>query len=55
MKAMRVAAADVRRDALEGLSAQEQERFVDTLLAVKANLNGAENGAARNGSRPRRR
>lgn len=50
MKAMRIAAADVRRDALAGLSADEQERFVDTLLAVKANLNGAENGAGRNGN-----
>ena len=55
MKAMRVAAADVRRDALAGLSPAEQERFVDTLLAVKANLNGAENGAARIGNRLKRR
>jgi DNA-binding MarR family transcriptional regulator len=50
MKTMRAAAADVRRDALAGLSVEEQERFVDTLLAVKSNLNGAENGAGRNGN-----
>jgi DNA-binding MarR family transcriptional regulator len=55
MKTMRSAAADVRREALAGLSAVEQERFVDTLLAVKANLNGADNGSARNGSRGRKR
>ena len=55
LKAMRTAAADVRREALSGLSAEEQERFVDTLLAVKTNLNGAENGAARNGNRARKR
>jgi DNA-binding MarR family transcriptional regulator len=56
LKAMRAAAAELRRDALAGLSTEEQERFVDTLLAVKANLNGgAENGATRNGSRGRRR
>jgi DNA-binding MarR family transcriptional regulator len=55
LKAMRTAAAELRRDALAGLSAEEQERFVDTLLVVKANLNGAENGAARNGNRGRKR
>jgi DNA-binding MarR family transcriptional regulator len=55
LKAMRTAAAEVRREALSGLSAEEQERFVDTLLSVKTNLNGAENGAARNGNRARKR
>jgi DNA-binding MarR family transcriptional regulator len=55
LRAMRAAAADVRQAALAGLSADEQERFVDTLLAVKANLNGSENGVARNGSRGRKR
>jgi MarR family transcriptional regulator for hemolysin len=56
LKAMRAAAAEMRRDALAGLSVEEQERFVDTLLAVKANLNGGpENGAARNGNRGRKR
>jgi DNA-binding MarR family transcriptional regulator len=56
LKAMRAAAAEMRRDALAGVSVEEQERFVDTLLAVKANLNGgAENGTARNGNRGRKR
>ncbi len=55
LRAMRAAAAEMRRDALAGLSAQEQQRFVDTLLAVKANLNGSDNGAARNGARGRKR
>lgn len=50
MKEMRTVAAGVRRDALAGLSIDEQARFVDALLAVKANLAGSENGAARNGS-----
>ena len=55
MKAMRAAAAEVRREALSGLSTEEQERFVDTLLAVKGNLSGTDNGAARNGARSRMR
>jgi DNA-binding MarR family transcriptional regulator len=55
LKAMRAAAAEVRREALAGLSAEEQERFVDTLLAVKSNLNGTENRAGRNGNRGRKR
>jgi hypothetical protein len=65
MKTMRAIAADVRRDALAGLSVEERERFVDTLLMIKANLasvdNGpsgsgvARNGAVRNGARARRR
>jgi len=55
LRAMRSAAAEVRRQAVAGLSTEEQERFVDALLAVKANLNGAENGAARNGNRGRKR
>lgn len=54
MKAMRALAAELRRDALAGLSVEQQERFVDTLLSVKANLAGAENGAQRNGNRSRR-
>lgn len=49
MKSMRAVAAEVRRDALGGLSGEEQERFVDALLAVKANLAGSENGVARSG------
>ena len=51
MKAMRVAAAEMRRDALAGLSRAQQSQFVDTLIAVKANLGGSENGAVRNGNR----
>jgi DNA-binding MarR family transcriptional regulator len=38
MRELRAAAAQLRRDALAGLSAAERERFIDTLLAVKANL-----------------
>jgi len=51
MKAMRVAAAELRRDALAGLTPAQQSQFVDTLIAVKANLGGSENGAVRNGNR----
>lgn len=54
MKTMRRLAAEVRRDALCGLSPEEQDRFVDTLLAIKSNLmalnNGASNSGAGNGS-----
>jgi MarR family transcriptional regulator, transcriptional regulator for hemolysin len=53
IKAMRAAAANVRREALAGMSVEEQERFVNALLAVKVNLSGQENGG--NGSRRRRR
>lgn len=38
MLTMRKIAASVRRDALHGLSAEQQDRFLDTLLAIKANL-----------------
>ncbi len=51
MKAMRVAAAEMRREALAGLTSEQQSQFVDTLISVKANLGGAENGIARNGNR----
>jgi MarR family transcriptional regulator for hemolysin len=51
IKAMRAAAADVRREALAGLSAAEQTQFVDALLAIKANLTRLDNGAAGNGAR----
>jgi hypothetical protein len=52
MKAMRAAAAEMRRDALAGLSEDDQQHFVDTLLQVKANLSvgNGENGSVRNGS-----
>jgi DNA-binding MarR family transcriptional regulator len=49
IKAMRAVAAEVRRQALAGLCSEEQERFVDTLLRLKANLSGAEVAARRNG------
>lgn len=51
MKTMRMAAAELRRDALQGLSAEQQELFVDTLLAVKTNLSKSENGNHANGAR----
>ena len=38
LRTMRVIAAELRRDALSGISAAERERFVDTLLAIKENL-----------------
>jgi DNA-binding MarR family transcriptional regulator len=38
MRKLRKQAFGLRRDALEGLSASERERFVDALLAIKANL-----------------
>ena len=53
LSTMRAIAAAVRRDAMSGLSAEERERFVDVLIAVKANLQRPENGALRNGDRKR--
>lgn len=50
---MRDVAADLRRDALAGLPAEERERFVDILLAIKANLQRLEPGGVRNGTRRR--
>ncbi len=38
LRTMRAIAAGLRRDALTGIRAAERERFVDTLLAIKANL-----------------
>jgi len=38
LRTMRSIAAELRRDALNGISAAERERFVDTLLAIKENL-----------------
>ena len=55
IKAMRAAAAEVRREALAGLPPERQDQFVDILLTIKANLAQAENGAPHNGSRRRRR
>ena len=50
MKTMRAVAAEVRRDAMAGLSADDRERFVDLLIAVKSNLQRPDAGA-RNGAR----
>src|SRR4249920_547594 len=55
LKAMRAAAADLRRDALAGLSAEDQTHFVDALLAIKANLSRPENGTNGNGTARRKR
>lgn len=54
MRSMRAIAAEVRRDALTGLATAERERFVDTLLAIKANLTKLENAAPGNGGARRR-
>ena len=55
IKTMRAAAAELRRDALSGLSASQQHEFVDALLAIKANLSNPENGSNGNGDRKRKR
>jgi DNA-binding MarR family transcriptional regulator len=55
MRELRAVAAELRRDALAGLSAAERERFVDTLLAIKANLAKLPTGAADNPPRRGRR
>lgn len=55
LKAMRAAAAELRRDALAGLSLEDQTRFVDALLAVKSNLSRSDNGTAVNGALRRKR
>jgi DNA-binding MarR family transcriptional regulator len=55
IKTMRAAAAELRRDALSGLSASQQNQFVDALLAIKSNLSNAENGVNGNGARKRKR
>lgn len=46
LRTMRAIAAELRRDALAGLSAAERERFVDTLLTLKANLLRGQTSAA---------
>jgi MarR family transcriptional regulator for hemolysin len=55
LKAMRAAAADLRRDALAGLSGEDQTRFVDALLAIKSNLSRPDNGTNGNGTARRKR
>lgn len=46
MQVMREIAAGVREDALSGLSADDRDHFVDTLLTIKTNLVAHVNGAA---------
>ncbi len=48
MRTLRAVAAGVRADALSGLSPDEQDRFVDTLLKIKRNLAGLDDAPARN-------
>jgi DNA-binding MarR family transcriptional regulator len=55
LRAMRAAAADLRRDALAGLSAEDQTCFVDALLAIKANLSRPDDGTNGNGAARRKR
>ncbi|MDA0237689.1 MAG: MarR family transcriptional regulator [Proteobacteria bacterium] len=50
MKAMRAAAADLREEALTGISKSEQEQFVDTLLQLKLNLASLESRTPSDGS-----
>jgi DNA-binding MarR family transcriptional regulator len=45
MRTLRAVAAELRRDALAGLTGAERERFVDTLLAIKSNLARMQDGA----------
>ena len=51
IKAMRAAAAEVRREALSGLAFEEQEHFVDILLTIKSNLARVDTGGNGNGAR----
>ena len=47
MHVMREIASGVREDALSGLSSDDRDHFVDTLLTIKANLMGQGNGTSR--------
>ena len=55
MRTLRTVAAELRRDALAGLSAAERERFVDTLLAIRSNLVRMQGGASEMAARRARR
>jgi MarR family transcriptional regulator for hemolysin len=55
MRTLRTVAADLRRDALAGLSEAERERFVDTLLAIRSNLVRMQGGAPQTAARRARR
>ena len=53
MREMRAIAAGLRRDAMSGFTPEEQETFVDVLLAIKANLIGLNgNGTLGKSTRP---
>jgi DNA-binding MarR family transcriptional regulator len=47
MQVMREIASGVREDALSGLSSDDRDHFVDTLLTIKSNLMGPGNGTSR--------
>ncbi len=55
MRTMRSIAAGVRGDALSGLSPAQQDRFVDTLVRIKGNLMGLEDGGGGNAGNRRPR
>ena len=55
IKAMRAAAADMRRDAVAGLSAEQQEQFVDVAAHHQGQSVASENGTPSNGARGRKR
>jgi len=55
MRTLRSVAAELRRDALAGLSAADSERFVDTLLGIRSNLVRMQAGPAEAGARRSRR
>lgn len=59
LKAMRAAAAEIRREAVAGLAVAQQDQFVDALLSIKANLarldgNRGDNGTAAGSGRRKR-
>lgn len=51
MQVMREIASGVREDALSGLSSDDRDHFVDTLLTIKSNLMGQGNGTSRGNGR----
>ncbi len=53
VKAMRAAAADLRRDALSDFAVDDRERFVDMLLSIKTNLTRLDNGTVKSAARGR--
>ena len=53
LRTMRAIAAELRRDALAGLSAAERERFVDSLLEIKSNLLRLQSGGPPDNGAPR--